>query len=104
MKVNVQSVNFKLKNSLQSFVNHKINRLTSYSKKILDLEVYLKLDNNHKKENKIVELKLHLPKEIIVVKKEGSSFEAAMTEASMVIKRALRKRKKSRIVRLPVVG
>ncbi|TDM00181.1 MAG: ribosome-associated translation inhibitor RaiA [Flavobacteriaceae bacterium] len=95
MKAIIQSVNFNVKESLKNFVDTKVSKLSKYTSNIIDTHIYLKLDNNHSKENKIVELKVHLPKDTIVVVKESSSFESALNSAIDVVKKSLRRKKRS---------
>lgn len=55
--------------------------------------MYLKVENTSSKENKIVEIKIRVPKENIMIKKQCKSFEEAIDSACNSIERQLVKRK-----------
>lgn len=93
MKVNLQAVNFNAKPELVEFIEGKLNKLDQISDQIVGAEVYLKLDNNHSKENKIVEIKLQVPGDDIVVTKTGSSFEEVSNTVVETLKRQIIKKK-----------
>ena len=93
MKTRVQSVNFNADTSLIDFIQKKMDKLDQFHDKIIDGEVYLKLDNNRQKENKIAEIKVNIPGNELVVSKERKTFEEATDEASEVLKRQLKKDK-----------
>ena len=93
MKMNVQAVNFNADQKLIDFMQRKLDKLDHFYDKIIDAVVYLKLDNNHSKENKIVEVKLNIPGNDLIVTKECTYFEEAADQASLVLGRQLKKRK-----------
>jgi putative sigma-54 modulation protein len=75
MKVYVQSVNFNADKSLIEFIEKKLNGLEKFYDKIVDSEVYLKVQQTSEKENKTVEIKVNVPGNDIVVKKQIKTFE-----------------------------
>lgn len=93
MNVRVQSVNFTADQKLVDFIQSKMDKLEQFHGRIIDGEVFLKVDNNHTKQNKITEIKLHIPGHELVVKKQSNSFEAATDLGAEVLKRQLRKHK-----------
>lgn len=96
MKVNVQSVNFSADQKLISHIQKRLNKLEQYYDRIVDGEVYLKVDNNHSKQNKITEIKINIPGQDIVVKKQCNSFEEAADLSAEALKRQLKKHKEKR--------
>ena len=52
--------------------------LEKYFDKVISSEVYLKLENTSDKENKTVEVKVHVPGEEFLVKKTCKTFEEAV--------------------------
>ena len=58
MKVFTQSVNFNADKDLINYVEKKANQLVKFHDKIVDVEVFLKVQNTSDKENKIIEIKL----------------------------------------------
>ena len=93
MRVQFQSVNFKADKKLVDYVQDRMDKLEHYYDHIIEGEVYLKVDNTNSRQNKIVEMKLSIPGNDLMVKKENKSFEAATDNATDVMKRQLQKRK-----------
>ena len=93
MKVNAQSVNFNAEEGLIVFVQNRLNKLETFYDKVISSDVFLKLDNNNSKENKIVEIKLSIPKNNFMVKKQCKSFEEAVDSACNSLERRLIKNK-----------
>lgn len=93
MKVNAQSVNFIADEKLIDFIQNRLNKLELFYDKIISSDVYLKVENTSSKENKIVEIKVHVPKDKYVVKKQCRSFEEAVDAACGSLERRLVKRK-----------
>ncbi len=93
MKVNVHAVNFNVDRKLVDFVQDRMNKLEKYYDKVVASDVYLKLDNTSDKENKIVEIKIHVPGDDFLVKKQCKTFEEAVEQASESLERLLVKRK-----------
>ncbi|SFS74254.1 ribosome hibernation-promoting factor, HPF/YfiA family [Lutibacter maritimus] len=91
MKVYVQSVNFNADKSLIEFIEKKLNGLEKFYDKIVDSEVYLKVQQTSEKENKTVEIKVNVPGNDIVVKKQSKTFEEGTMLAVDSIKRSLEK-------------
>lgn len=93
MKVNAQSVNFNADAQLIQFVQQRLNKLETFYDKVISSDVYLKVQKTSVKENKIVEIKLNVPKDNYVVKKQCKSFEEAVNSACNSLERRLIKRK-----------
>ncbi len=93
MKVNAQSVNFNADVKLINFVQHRMDKLETFYDKVISSDVYLKVQKTSVKENKIVEIKLNIPRDKFVVKKQCKSFEEAIDSACSTLERKLIKRK-----------
>ena len=93
MKVSVQSVNFNISRDLVEYIEKKINNLEKFHDHILGAEIFLKVQSTSEKENKIVEIKMSLPGNDIVAKKQSKTFEEAVSQASESIRKQLVKRK-----------
>lgn len=93
MKVNAQSVNFNADASLIQFVQNRLDKLETFYNRVVSSDVYLKVENTSAKENKIVEIKLHVPKDKFMVKKQCKTFEEAVDSACSSLERKLIKRK-----------
>jgi len=94
MKVNTQAVNFNADPELLDFVQSRLDKLELFYDKIVSSEVYLKVENTSVKENKIVDIKMYVPKDKFVVKKQCKSFEEAIDSACSSLERKLVKKKK----------
>lgn len=93
MKVYVQSVNFNADKDLIDFVEKKVNSLEKFYDKIVDSEVFLKVQQTSEKDNKNVEIKINVPGNDIVVKKQSKTFEEGTMLAIDSLKRQLAKKK-----------
>jgi putative sigma-54 modulation protein len=93
MNVNVQAVNFNVDIKLVNFINEKMSKLEKYYDKVVNSDVFLKVENTSAKENKIVEIKIHVPGDDLIVKKQCKTFEEAVDSATESLERLLLKRK-----------
>lgn len=93
MKVNAQSVNFNADGKLIQFIQNRLDKLETFYDRVVSSDVYLKVENTSSKENKIVEIKLHIPKDQFIVKKQCKSFEEAVDSACSSLERMLKKSK-----------
>lgn len=93
MKVNVHAVNFTVDGKLIDFIQERMNKLEKYYDKVVDADVFLKVEKTSDKENKIAELKVNVPGDDFMVKKQCKTFEEAVENASESLERLLIKRK-----------
>lgn len=93
MKVSIQSVNFNISGELVEFIEKKINNLEKFHDHILGAEVFLKVQSTSEKDNKTIEVKMNLPGNDIVAKKQSRTFEDGVSQAADSIRKQLLKRK-----------
>ncbi len=93
MKVNVHAVNFNVDGKLVDFIQQRMDKLEKYYDKIVSADVFLKVENISEKENKIAEIKIHVPGDDFMVKKQCKSFEEAVESCAESAERLLLKRK-----------
>ena len=93
MKVNVHAVNFTIDRKLVDFIQERVEKLAKYYDKVVSTDVYLKVEKTSEKENKFAEIKMHVPGDDFLVKKQCKSFEEAVEQASESLERLLVKRK-----------
>lgn len=93
MKVNVHAVNFTVDGKLVDFIQERMNKLEKYYDKVVDADVFLKLEKSSDKENKVAEIKVNVPGDDFMVKKQCKTFEEAVETASESLERLLIKRK-----------
>jgi len=93
MKVFTQSVNFNADRELVEFVKERVEKLEKFHDKIVDAEVFLKVQKTSEKENKITEIKINIPGSELIVKKQTKTFEEGVNIALESLKRQLKKAK-----------
>ncbi|MBD0852404.1 ribosome hibernation-promoting factor, HPF/YfiA family [Maribacter arenosus] len=91
MKVNAQSVNFNADRKLLDFVQNRLDKLETFYDKVISADIYLKVENTSSKENKIVDIRLNVPKDRFIVRKQCKSFEEAIDSACSSLERKLKK-------------
>ena len=93
MKVNVHAVNFAVDKKLLDFIQERMDKLEKYYDKIVSSDVFLKVEKTSEKENKIAEIKMHVPGDEFLIKKQCKSFEEAIEQCAESAERLLVKRK-----------
>jgi putative sigma-54 modulation protein len=93
MKVSVQSVNFNADVKLIDFIEKRVMGLEKFHDKIINVEVFLKVQKTSEKENKHTEIKINIPGSELIVKKENKTFEEGAASAVDTMKRQLKKSK-----------
>jgi putative sigma-54 modulation protein len=93
MKVNVHAVNFAVDRKLVDFIQERMEKLEKYYDKIVSFDVFLKVEKTSEKENKIIEVKVHVPGDDLIVKKQCKTFEEGVELTAESLERLLVKRK-----------
>lgn len=93
MKVNTQSVNFNADKKLLDFIQKRMDKLDMFYDKVIQSDVFLKVENTSDKENKIFEAKVKVPGDSFVVKKQCKTFEEGADMAVSSLERQLKRRK-----------
>jgi putative sigma-54 modulation protein len=96
MNIQIHSVRFDADKKLIDFVHQKLEKLTQFDEEIVNAEVYLRLDKDQDRENKITEIRLELPGGPLFAKKQTKSFEEAMDEAIDALKKQITKHKQKK--------
>lgn len=95
MNIRIQSVKFDADSKLLEFVEKKVGKVEKFHDHIIDAEVTLSLlpDNL----NKEVKVKIHLPGEELLVRRNSKTFEDAVVDCVDVIKeKIVRMKEKAR--------
>jgi len=92
MKAIFQATNFDADQKLINFIQQKLDKLDKFCDRVIEAEVYLKVNNKGEK-NKTLEVKVAIPGNDIMVSRDAETFEKAMDLAYDVLKRQLRKQK-----------
>lgn len=93
MNINFQSVNYTADVKLIEFAEKRIQKISQFYVNIVDVYVYTKVENTSDRINKVVELKIGIPGDDVVVKKKAKSFEEAINSAADSAERILKRRK-----------
>lgn len=94
MNVNIQALHFDADNKLIEYINRKLQKLNIFSDRIIQVNVFLKLDNVvHAIKDKIAEIRIHIPKHNFFVKSTSKSFEESFDDAFDSILIQLKKKK-----------
>lgn len=98
MKLQMHSIHFDADVKLLDFIQKKMDKLETFYDKIIDGEVFLRIEKGEKVNNKVVELKLNIPGQILFSKEQNSSFEAATDAAVEALRRQIKKYKEKQNV------
>ncbi|NMC40756.1 MAG: ribosome-associated translation inhibitor RaiA [Bacteroidales bacterium] len=93
MNIQIHSVRFDADKKLIKFINQKLNKLAKLGEDIVNTEVYLRLDNDEGKENKITEIKIDYPGGPLFAKKQSKTFEEATDLAVDALKKQITRQK-----------
>ena len=93
MDFKVNTVHFTADEKLVAFIEEKVKKLELMYDNIIASEVYLRLDKNEVKENKVAEVKLLLPGNELFAKKQCKSFEEAADLAVSALKKQVERHK-----------
>ncbi len=96
MKITVQSIRFDADKKLLDFIQKKANKLDLYSDKIINGQVYLKLENVEDEANKIAEIKIALPGVQLFAKEQCKTFEEATDLAVECLRKQIEKHKQKK--------
>ena len=93
MNIQIHSLKFDADKRLLDFVHQKVGKLTQFGEDIVSAEVYLRLDNDQERENKVSEIKLEYPGGPLFARKQTKTFEEATDQAVDALKRQITKHK-----------
>ena len=94
MNINIQTVHFDADQKLLDFVQKKLDKLETFHDRITKVEVYLKIESMaHAIKEKVVEIKIHIPRQECFVETSANTFQTAFDEAFNSITNQLIKKK-----------
>ncbi len=94
MDVKIQTVHFESDEKLLDFIRKKLEKINTFHDRITKVDVFLKLDNVvHNLKDKIVELRVHVPKRDFFVKASSKSFEESFDNAYLSLINQLKRQK-----------
>jgi putative sigma-54 modulation protein len=93
MNIQIHSIRFDADKKLLDFVTSKMNKLSLLSDDIVNAEVFLKLDHDEERENKITEIKVEYPGGPLFARKQSKTFEEATDMVVAALKRQIVRQK-----------
>ncbi len=93
MEIKIHSIHFDADQKLIDFIEKKVGKLVQFYDNILGAEIFLRLDKDQSLENKLVEIKLAIPKNDLFAKKQSRTFEESTDNAVEALRRQLQKTK-----------
>lgn len=94
MDVRIQSIHFTADKNLEEFVSKKIEKLETFFDQIINTEVFLKLENDGSSiQNKIAEVKVHVPGQTLFATETSKQFEESVDLATEQMRRQIKKYK-----------
>lgn len=93
MEIQIHSVHFDADKKLLDFIQVKVKKLLQYRDDIFAADIFLRLVNVQDDNNKIVEIKLDIPRNPLFAKKQSKTFEEATDNAIDALRRQITKQK-----------
>ena len=93
MDIKMHSIRFDADEKLLSFIDTKVKKLPTVYDDILGAEIFLRLDKDADRENKLVEIKLDVKGHSVFAKKQCKTFEEATDLSIDALRKQLVKRK-----------
>ena len=91
MNVQFHPSGFTAAEQLKDFIEKKLDKLETFFDKIIDADVYLKLESHHQVKDKAAEIKLNVPGVTLFSSETSKTFEAATDLAVESLRRQLKK-------------
>jgi len=97
MNVQIQAIHFKADQKLRDFVSQKLEKLTTFHDRIVNAEVFLKLEKGGSTvKDKVAEIKVHIPGSTLYAAETAKGFEESVDLAAESLRRQLKKHKEKR--------
>ena len=93
MRFNIESPGINLRESTQEVIEQKFSKLEKMFNGIDRCEITLRMEDNDKQNEFLVEASLHVPGATLFAKEQATSIEAAATEVALDLQSQLRKYK-----------
>lgn len=97
MNKKIQADGFVIDKKLEILIDTKLDKLTTYFDKIIDVNVKLQLDSHQKIKDKVLHILCHIPQHKLFAEATAKTFEEAFDAAMDDIKRQLKRKKEAQI-------
>ena len=94
MRVQTRAIHFSADQKLVTLIQKKLQKLEQFFDRILAAEVVMKLENSGKIKDKVLEVRIKVPGNLIITKETHKTFEAAIDNSLGPLKKQLIKHKK----------
>jgi len=98
MKLQIHSIRFDADDKLIDLIKKKLIKLEKFYDRIIDGEVFLRIENDESRINKIIEIKLNIPGDQLFAKERARSFEIGADEATEALRRQIKKFKEKQMI------
>ena len=89
MVIRTEAVQFKADQKLIDFIEKKFSKLEQFFDRITNVTVYMRLENSGQVKDKVVEVKMDVPGDVIFAKETNKTFEESIERISDILKRKL---------------
>ena len=96
MKLQMHSIKFNADKKLLDFIKKRADKLDTFYDRIIDGEVFMRVEKNDQNQNKFIEFKVNIPGEQLFAHEQSKTFESATDLALESLKRQLKKYKAKR--------
>ncbi|MGH1334861.1 MAG: ribosome hibernation-promoting factor, HPF/YfiA family [Aureispira sp.] len=96
MEIRKQAVNFDADAKLLEFIDKKLAKLETFYDSIVSTDVFLKLEKTGQVQDKVAEIKLHVPGSTLIAKETSKSFEESVDLGTTSLRRQLIKYKEQK--------
>ena len=93
MNTKIQSLHFDADKKLLEFIQERVDKLTHYHDGIISSDVILRIDKSSPPDNKVAEIRIHIPGNDLFAKKQCKTFEEAVDTSIDALKIQVKKRK-----------
>ena len=97
MKLQIHSVRFDSDYKLINLIKRKLVKLETFYNRIIDGEVFLRIENDESRINKIIEIKLNIPGDQLFAKERARTFEIGVDEVTEALRRQIKKFKEKQL-------
>ena len=87
MNIQIHSIHFDADKDLLALINYKLNKLVTFNDSIISADVFLRIEKNNEMENKLVDVKMHVPGKELFAKRHATTFEVALDEVTEALRR-----------------
>lgn len=96
MEIRKQAINFDADAKLLDFIDKKLGKLETFYDNIVSTDVFLKLEKTGQVQDKIAEIKMHVPGSTLIAKETSKSFEESVDLSTSSLRRQLIKYKEQK--------